>query len=140
MSNQKYFLDTNVWARLLLDQQGSLQKEVAEQILIKAVQGEYRLVISPTVLLELYYLITKIYGLSTSEGIIILKKLINSPVVLLSKSFEMKKVWNLVEEGISFQDALVCGYVPDKVPLVTFDVNLQKTKLLLVISPDHLLE
>ena len=120
-------LDTNVIIRFLTgDDEKLFAKSVA--IFRKIERGETEAVILDTVLMEVLFVLTKLYGFPKSEVVRDLKALLTLPGVVNADKVVLAEALTIHEEkNLDFVDALICaksrlqGY-----GFLSFDEKLKK--------------
>lgn len=122
------FPDTNVILRYLLADVEEHYKEISP-FFEELKQGRQKAVILPEVLLEAFYVLTKVYGVPTEEAaealkdLLLYKGVVNRDKKLLLESFNMF----LSSKGLSLLDCFLCVKTrKHKGKLLTFDEKLKR--------------
>ncbi|MBI3103568.1 PIN domain-containing protein [Candidatus Daviesbacteria bacterium] len=135
----KIFIDTNLWVRFFI-QDVADQYEITKNLLAKVEAGELRAYTSTIVLLELQFVLQKIYKLSFAGVLEVFE--------IIQKVREMtiieKTNFNLALEfyrkyKVKFPDCLISSQIPQNTILVSFDEELSKIKEITVKKPQEIL-
>ncbi len=103
-----YLIDANVIIRFLVGDHPE-HLEVSVKIFEKIERGELRVEILESVLMEVYFVMTKFYKLPKQEVIADLKKIIALPGVVGEKIVLIETLHLVESKNIDFVDALICA-------------------------------
>lgn len=134
----KIFIDTNLWARFFL-QDIQAQYAITKDLLAKVEEGELHAYTSTIVLLELQYVLQKLYKLSP-EGLVeafeVIKKL-RGLTIIEKTDFDLALKF-YKQYRIKFSDCLIASQIKKEVILVSFDEELSKIKEITVKKPQEI--
>jgi len=125
---KKYFVDTNVFLRLIVND-NTEQHKIAEQIFIDASHNKLKLFTSLVVFFEIFWVLTSFYEKSKKDVVIILKHVLRmSFIELEAKETIEKAVAYFEKHNLELEDCYNIFYTLDKgVPnILTFDKKLEK--------------
>lgn len=135
----KIFIDTNLWVRFFI-QDVQAQYEITKSLLSKVEVGELKVYTSTIVLLELQYVLQKLYKLSL-EGLIevfeVIKRL--RGITIIDKTDFDLALKFYKQYRIKFTDCLIASQLPEDTILVSFDEELSKIKEVVVKKPQEVL-
>jgi len=103
-----YLIDTNVIIRFLVGDHPE-HLEIASEIFLKIEQGEYKVEILESVLMEVLFVLTKFYKLPKKDVINDLKKIIALQGIVGDKILLMETLTVVESKNIDFVDALICA-------------------------------
>ena len=135
----KIFIDTNLWVRFFI-QDVQAQYEISKNLLAKVEVGEFKVYTSTIVLLELQFVLQKLYKL-TFEGLNEVFEVIKNlrGITIIDKT-DFDLAWKFYKKyKIKFSDCLIASQLPKKTILVSFDEELSKIKEIEVKNPLTLL-
>ncbi len=122
-----YLIDTNIIIRFLVgDNKAQLEESTA---IFEAIEkGALQVEILDTVLMELFFVLTKFYRLPTDEVINDLKSIIALEGVVNSDKVILYETLTLIEQrNIDFVDALICAkYKLQNYRTLSFDGDVKK--------------
>lgn len=102
-------IDTNVIIRFLIGDHKE-HFEVAKDIFLKIERSEIDVYILDTVLMEVFFVLTKFYKLPKNEVIADLKTILALEGVINSDKIILNETLNIIEhKNIDFVDALICA-------------------------------
>lgn len=135
----KIFIDTNLWVRFFI-QDIQDQYEATSRVLAKAEVGEVKVYTSTIVLLELQFILQKLYKLSF-EGMVeifdvILK--VRGITIIEQTNFDLALKFYR-QYRIKFPDCLITSQLPKGTVLISFDEELSKIKEITVKKPHDIL-
>ena len=134
----KIFIDTNLWVRFFI-QDVQAQYEVTKSLLSKVEAGELKVYTSTIVLLELQYVLQKLYKLSL-EGLIevfeVIKRL--RGITIIDKTDFDLALKFYKQYRIKFTDCLIASQLGEDMMLVSFDEELSKIKEIIVKKPQEI--
>lgn len=135
----KIFIDTNLWVRFFL-QDVQAHYEITRNLLAKVETGELRAYTSTIVLLELQYVLQKLYKLSR-EGLIeafgVIKRL-RKLTIIEKTNFDLALKF-YKQYRIKFSDCLIASQLGEGMVLVSFDEELAKIKDITIRKPQEML-
>ncbi len=132
---KKIFLDTNIWVRFFVEDNQE-QFDQTKILLTQVGEGNLRVYTSTVVLLELQFVLQKLYHLSfekTVEVFEIIRNVRNITVIEktnLNLAIKFLKLYK-----IKFPDCLIASQLPKNTVLVSFDEELSKIKEITVKTP-----
>ena len=103
-----YLIDANVIIRFLVGDHPE-HLEASTRIFEKIERGELRVEILESVLMEVYFVMTKFYKLPKKEIIADLKKIIALPGIVGDKVVLLETLHMVENKNIDFVDALICA-------------------------------
>lgn len=127
MTTLTYYVDANVFLRYLLqDNQEMAQK--AENYLHRAEAGELKLRLIPEVLLEINYVLLKIYEISRAETAQYLFTILSSPYLEMENKHLYLQAIKYYQTHLSdLTDIILVWHAKEnEAKLLTFDINAQK--------------
>lgn len=135
----KIFLDTNLWVRFFI-QDIQDQYETTKNLLAQVEAGNLKPYTSTIVLLELQYVLQKLYKLSY-EGIIEVFEVIQKlrRITIIEKTDFDLALKFYKQYRIKFTDCLIASQLPKDTVLVSFDEELSKIKEVVVKKPQEVL-
>lgn len=135
----KIFIDTNIWVRFFI-QDVPDQYEITKNLLSRVEAGELRAYTSAIVLLELQFVLQKIYKLSLAgvlEVFEVIKK-VREMTIIEKTNFGLALEFYR-KYKIKFPDCLISSQIPQNTILVSFDEELSKIKEITVKKPQEIL-
>lgn len=135
---KKIFIDTNLWARFFIEDNQE-QFNQTKTLLAQVEEGNLRAYTSTIVLLELQFILQKIYHLSFEKAIEvfeIIRKVRN--ITIIEKTNLDLAIKFLKLYKIKFPDCLVASQLPKDTTLVSFDEELSKIKEITVKNPKQI--
>lgn len=132
---QKVFVDSNVFIRFLTKDDEQMFFDC--QKFFKSInEGKLRPYISNIIILEIIFVLTKIYKFSKSKVLEDIKLLLRLRNLTLIEKTETKKALKLFKKNnIKYQDCLIASQVPEKATLVTYDQDFKKIKTIQKATP-----
>ena len=135
----KYFIDTNVWVRFFV-RDDEKQTDLVDKWLKLVEQGEFAIVTSSIVMIEVAYVLQSVYKIdkktvmSALDGILSVRgiKIIDKTDIV--NSIKLAKKTNL-----KLSDCLIATQVRKGMILVTFDNDFRKVSDLKVLSVAQIL-
>lgn len=137
---KRVFLDTNIFVRFLTSDNEEL-KELAQEIIKYADMGLVKPYTSSVVIMELQYVLTKLYNFNKVRVARDLSELLTLRNLNLKEKGDTKKaIEYFSKHNIKFGDCYIATQVPKGVTLVSFDIkHFKKFKGLQVASPKQFL-
>jgi len=135
----KIFLDTNIWLRFLL-QDNQQAKHCVD--LIKAIEsGWFKAYLSNIVLLEINYVLHKIYKIEKKQVAEDIKTLLKTRDITIIEQTNSKLALNYYSRtGIKYSDCLIASQINKNLILCTYDQDFTSFKNLSIKTPDQLLK
>jgi len=122
----KLFLDTNVLLRFYLRDYEEQFAQV-KQLITAIESGKHRPYISTTVLLEMAYVLRKLYGLPKKEVLTAIRSVMGMRgLVVVDKAHTAGAIALFAKKSIAFADCILATQVRSDMTLVTFDQQLAK--------------
>lgn len=134
----KIFIDTNLWARFFI-QDIQDQYEATKNLLALVEEGRFKIYTSTVVLLELQYILQKLYKLSFKEMIEVFEaiKRMRGITIIERTNFDLALQFYR-KYKIKFTDCLIASQLPKNTVLVSFDEELSKIKEIKVKKPQEI--
>lgn len=135
----KIFLDTNLWVRFFI-QDIQDQYQTTKDLLRRIEEGELTAYTSTIVLLELQYVLQKLYKLSFKDMLIVFETIqkIRRITIIEKTNFGLALKF-YKQYRIKFPDCLITSQLPKDIILVTFDEELSKIKEIEVKNPKQII-
>lgn len=134
---KQVFIDTNIFVRFFLGDNPILSKR-AQGIISGCEAGQYQLVVSPAVLLELSWLLHSFYKQPKEQTVDILERIVNQENIHILEMPVTKKMLSIFKAvNIDLLDAYIGALMIDKkvTEIFTFDEDFKKIPKLKVLSP-----
>lgn len=127
--SRRIHLDANVILRFLRNDDPQ-QSQTAAELFKRAQAKEFRLIVSPVIVLEVFYVLSKAYAMPRPEVAQVLDTLLNSGLVLCEDNgITLDALHRITSNKISFGDAyLVAAAAHAKEELVSFDKGMAAFK------------
>lgn len=136
---KKIFLDTNIWLHSLL-QDNNQAKDCAE-LITQIEQGKFLSYTSAVVLLEVNFVLTFTYKISSKQACGDLEKILKTRgITVIDKTNTKKAIKIYRKHRIKFTDCLIATQLPPKTTLVTYDRDFQKIPRLNPLTPKEVLD
>lgn len=135
----KIFIDTNLWVRFFI-QDIQDQYEATRDLLSWVEEGKLKAYTSTIVLLELQYVLQKLYKLSY-EGVIEVFEVIQKlrRITIIEKTNFDLALKFYKQYRIKLPDCLIASQLPKDTILISFDEELAKIKEIAVKKPQEVL-
>lgn len=136
----KIFLDSNIWLRFFLkdDQE---QYEIVSTLYSLIEEGNFRPYTSTIVLLEINYILAKIYHQQINKIIRYITKIMEIRNITVLESTNLLKAIEIYRKyRIKLADCLIADQIKRDMILITFDQEFHKIAEINVMSPKRLLE
>lgn len=132
---KKIVIDTNVILRFVLNDDKNQLSEVKK--LFEAIEeGQFQPYISSIILLEIHFVLTKIYKFSFDEvGDVFDRVMEMRNLTIIEKTHSIQAVEVYKKYKIKMGDCLIATQIPKGGMLVTFDKDFSKIKNLLTQTP-----
>lgn len=140
MSGKKICVDTNILLRILVkDDSGQMQKALA--VIKNAPKMGYELYVLPIALLEVVWVLEKVYRLPKSRIREVVEGIIYTPGLKVEKArIFLEALRDYEEKNVKFADALMARWALSKSisRIVTFDCkHFQRIEDFEVVSPEY---
>lgn len=131
----KVFLDTNIWLRLLLaDEEATYQK--CRQLFDKIEAGQIKPYTSTIVLLEISFVLSKIYKITKTQVINDLETILTTRNLTLIEKTDFKKALNFYKKyQIKLADCLIASQITKDIALCSFDKDFKKISGFKIVVP-----
>ncbi len=131
----KVFLDTNIWVRFFTKDVKE-QFEAVKKLFGQIDEGSLRPYTSTIVLLELQFILQKLYSLSFDDMIEVFSVVreTRNITIIEKTSFNLAYEFYL-KYKIKFPDCLIASQLPENITLVTFDEEFKKVKEIVSKTP-----
>lgn len=135
----KIFIDTNLWVRFFI-QDIPDQYEATKSLLERVEQGELKIYTSTIILLELQYVLQKLYKLSLAGMIEVFEIILKVRGITVVDKTNIKQALQFYKKyKIKFTDCLIASQLPKEAVLVSFDEELVKIKEIMVKKPQEIM-
>ncbi len=137
---KKIFIDTNLWVRFFIEDNQE-QFNQTKLLLSQVEEGNFRAYTSTIVLLELQFVLQKLYHLSSERMIEVfemIQKIRNITIIDKTNFDSAIKLLKLYR--IKFPDCLIASQLPKDTILISFDEELSKIKEITVKKPQQILK
>lgn len=135
----KVLLDTNVWLRFFLKDE-IVQFDQVASLFSFIDRGAVVPYVSTIILLEINFILKKIYKLPESEVFILIKNILEFRGITLIEKTNFIKAFDWHQKyKVKLADCLIANQLPDKATLVTFDHEFRKIKGLNSATPQEIL-
>ncbi|MDR3564514.1 MAG: PIN domain-containing protein [Negativicutes bacterium] len=126
---RRLHLDANIILRFLRND-GPQQSQTAAELFRRAQAKELRLVVSPVIVLEVFYVLAKVYEMPRPDAANVLETLLTSGIVACDDGgITLDALSRITSNKISFGDAyLVATSARAKEELVSFDKGMTAFK------------
>lgn len=130
----KVFVETSVFMRFLTaDDPQKFQDCVV--FFEKIEQGKIRPYTSNIVILEILFLLTRLYGFPKARVLQDLGKILNlRNITLIEKTNTRRALKMFGQHNIKYADCLITSQIPPKTTLVTYDEDFAKLKILKTVT------
>lgn len=134
----KIFIDTNLWVRFFI-QDVADQYEMTKSLLARVEAGEVKAYTSTIVLLELQFVLQKLYKLSF-EGVLEVFEIIQKvrEMTIIEKTNFALALKYYRQYRIKFPDCLIASQLPKEIILISFDEELSRIKEIMVKKPQDI--
>ena len=126
---QNYFVDTNLFLRLIVDDKSNLNKK-AKSIFLEASYGKYRLFTSAIVFFEIYWVLKSFYQKNKEEILIILKNILRMDFCRIeNKKIISQAVLYFEKHNLELEDCYNIFFATKfrAKKIITFDKKLEKS-------------
>lgn len=125
--SQRYFLDTNIILRVLLED-NQKQLEAAKKIFTGAKEGKSQLILPKFILIEVTHVLRTYYAVTKEEIVSQLLKLVSIPYLMVEDRTLVMEALKLYEKtSLGFVDCLLfLTAKQSNAKVLTFDENLNK--------------
>lgn len=135
----KVFLETSVFIRYLTADDEIKFKDCLK--LIELIEkGKIRPYTSNIVILEILFILTRLYRFAKKEALEAIKKILDLRNLTLIETTNTKKAIKIFEKyNIKFPDCLIATQVPTGAKLVSYDTDFSKITTLACATPQEFL-
>lgn len=136
----KVFLDTNIWLRFLTADNEALYQKCLS-LFENIERGRIKPYTSTIVLLEIHFVLAKIYQISKEnilKDLFVILKTRN--LTLIEKTNFPKALYYYQKYQVKLADCLIASQLPKTTILCTFDQELRKIKEIKIAIPQELQE
>ena len=136
---KRYFLDTNVFLRYFLVD--SNQSPACNQLIQAVEEGELLVATSSIVLLELHFVLKKIYNFSAHELQTVMELVLSIRNLQLCETTDSKQSleWHK-KYGVKLADCLILSQVPAKAAFVSYDKEFDRFDHLERLTPEMVVQ
>ncbi len=136
----KIFIDTSVFIRFLTQDDKEKFKKCSE--LFELVEeGRIRPYSSNIVILEIHYVLTRIYNFAKNQVIQDIENVLSLRNLTLIEKTKTKKALILYKKhSIKYADSLIYNQVPDGVTLITYDHEFSKLEPITNLTPANFID
>jgi len=135
---KKIFLDTNVLLRFLLEDNN--QAQACIELLTQIESGVYKPYTSSPVLLEIIYVLSKLYQIPKSKIITDVNEILKTRNLTLIENTSLSKAIELFQQNnIKLMDCVIALQVPPKCFLCSYDQEFKKLSFVKIVKPEELL-
>ncbi len=135
---RKVFIDTNVWLRVILKDDET--QYIASYRLFKAVEeGKIRAYISGIILMELIYVLRKVYKFSSSEVKEVIQKVLDTRGLYFIDKINTRKALDFYfKYNLKFSDCLIASQLSNDLLFCSFDKDFKKIREVNFTTPEEL--
>ena len=135
----KVFVETSVFMRFLTAD--DLQKfKDCVAFFEKIEQGKIRPYTSNIIILEILFLLTKLYKFPKSKVLQDIGQILNLRNITLVEKTDTRKALKMFSQyNIKYADCLITTQIPPKTTLVTYDEDFAKLKMLKTTNPKEII-
>ena len=131
----KVFIETSVFMRFLTADDAQKFKDCVV-LFEKVEQGKIRPYVSNIVILEILFLLTKLYKFPKAKVLADIGKILNLRNLTLIEKTDTRTALKMFDEyNIKYADCLIAGQIPKQTTLLTYDEDFKKLKDLKTASP-----
>lgn len=136
---KKIFIDTNFWVRFFI-QDIKDQYQMTRKLISQIEEGHFRVYTSVIVLLELQFVLRRLYHLSFEGVVEVLEAVSKTRNITIIEKTSFNLAFNFFKTyKINFPDCLIASQLPKNAILVSFDEELSKIRGIVVKSPQAVL-
>lgn len=137
----KAFLDNNIWLRLLIKDNKNIQLFNQSLALFEKIENSIiQAYTSSIVLLEINYVLEKIYKVDKKTIEKYIEKILQTRNLTLIEKTEFAKAFEIHKKtNIKIADCLIACQVPTDMVIVTFDNDFKKIKNIISQTPGEFL-
>lgn len=133
------FLDSNIWVRYAV-QEPEGQAHHTHALIDKIEEGMFKPYTSSFILLEVFYVLTKYYGVSKEAAFQFLEKIQKVRNIVVIETTDINRAFNLYRKySIKLSDCIIAAQITQKQTLVTYDKEFRKIDSLNVQSPEEII-
>ena len=135
----KIFFDTNIWIRLLTEDETPESIECG-RVLEHVERGEILAFTSAIVIMEMYYVLTKLYGVPSEVVIEKIETLLKIRSLTVIEKTQLLSALELHSQtGVKLSDCMIVAQIPQDHIVCSYDRDFQKFSLLVVKTPREIL-
>lgn len=133
----KIFIETSVFMRFLTSDDAQKFQDCVS-LFEKVEEGKIRPYTSNIVILEILFLLTKLYKFPKVKVLSDIGKILNLRNLTLIEKTDTKMALNLFHKfNIKYADCLIAGQIPKATILLTYDEDFKKLKSLKIANPSE---
>lgn len=137
---EKVFLDTNIWMRYFIRTDEEQYKD-AYALIQKIEYANLQGYTSAIVLLEVYFVGTKVYKIPEEDVVLWFEVIQNIRNITIIEKTNFPKALDLHRKyNVKLADCLIASQIPPKTTLVSFDKEFRKIKNLTVAEPHEIVK
>lgn len=134
----RFFLDTNVLLRYFLVD--SAESPACAQLIAMAEDGSLLVATSSMVLLEMQFVLQKLYGFAREEAAAILELVLSIRNLQLVETTDSRQALEWHKDlNIKYADCLIASQVPSKAVFVSYDQEFKTFKQLQQLQPEQVI-
>lgn len=124
--SKKLFIDTNIWLRFLVKDE-SEQHQASAKLIEQIEQGVYQPYTSSWVMMELFFVLTKLYAHQPLPAQTIIKQILTTRSLTLIEKTSLSAAISLSQQTkVKLADCLIATQIPTGIMLVTYDHDFTK--------------
>jgi len=124
MKQRQIFLDTNIWLRVIL--QDNQQAPYCGQLMAMISDGLFSPYTSSLVMLEVHFVLQKLYKYHPKEIAKIFEKILQVRGLVLIEKTDLRSGMQLYAKHPKLADCLIASQVPKQVLFVSYDQDFDK--------------
>lgn len=122
-----YFVDANIFLRFILEDNKKLAKK-AKEYFQKAKEEKIKLIFTPEIIMEINYVLLKVYSVDKVKVVDYLSTLIKTPYLeIINRKILLNSLDVCQKYPVDFIDALLFSYAKENnSSVLSFDTDFQK--------------
>lgn len=133
---KKLFLETSIFVRYFTADDEKKFRDCVQLLEAIEKEGKVRSYISNIVILEILFVLTRIYKFSKKDVLDGIDKILNLRNITLIEKTDTRQALKLYKKyNIKYADCLIASQLPRGVKLVTYDEEFSKLKILSISTP-----
>jgi len=137
---EKIFLETSIFIRYFTADDKKKLKDCFRLLEIIENEGKFRSYTSNIVILEILFVLTRVYKFSKKEVLEGIQKILSLRNITLVEKTDTKVALALFKKyNIKYADCLISTQIPKGTKLVSYDEEFAKIKTLTVLTPKDIL-